>query len=198
VNNADVSDVSEEEFENSELPGMPMENTTPSTKLDVTGSRQERPRSSISSRRSSLSKINNVVDQLNNQSGAIETKLQYLLQKLDDLQAAQFRSDVDKETGLLGKIRELIDTAADRTEKSIGDASHTLSCEVNSLGVHSSAILEQVTSSSKGQEATMADMRRQQMMLMELISSDRDTLHNKIQDLSVNIAYAPSAPYVSA
>jgi len=178
------SDSFPSEADSQELPGTPEESVIPATKFDVPSRPTSGNSKGKSQRRKSLDVIDKQVGQLSQQSGAVELKLQYLVQKMDDFQLSCFRSDADRESGLLSKIEVLIDTAANRTEQNIGSMSDALRNEVHNLGKHSTCIAEQVETSSKSQEVTLGDMRRQHMMLMELVSTDRDSVHSKIQDLA--------------
>merc|ERR1712025_356778 len=81
----------------------------------------------------------------------------------------------------------IVDSCSDRSEKNLMSVQQTLRGDLQIMAQNTAVIGEQIVNSSETQEAAMADMRRQHMMLMELVSSDRDSIKTKIEDLNANI-----------
>eukprot|EP00928_Gymnodinium_smaydae_P025341 TRINITY_DN2021_c0_g1_i10.p1 TRINITY_DN2021_c0_g1~~TRINITY_DN2021_c0_g1_i10.p1 ORF type:complete len:341 (-),score=94.79 TRINITY_DN2021_c0_g1_i10:74-1096(-) len=136
------------------------------------------------------------VAHLTQQSEAMNEKLQTLLSRLDELQGVQMAGDSEKGTALLSKIEVLIDTSTHRTERNIETLGTTLRTDMQGLGKKTLAIAEEVKNGSKSQENSLADIRRQHMMLMELISTDRDNMNSKISDLNTALnVKIPDADY---
>eukprot|EP00928_Gymnodinium_smaydae_P034581 TRINITY_DN2446_c0_g1_i9.p1 TRINITY_DN2446_c0_g1~~TRINITY_DN2446_c0_g1_i9.p1 ORF type:complete len:443 (-),score=107.00 TRINITY_DN2446_c0_g1_i9:242-1495(-) len=123
------------------------------------------------------------VAQLTMQSEEMNEKLQTLMTRLDDIQGLQGVADGEKSSALLSKIEMLVDASTNRTERNIEQLGSTLRQDMQGLGKRTIAIADEVKSGSKAQEGSLADIRRQHMMLMELISTDRDKMSMKLADL---------------
>jgi len=81
----------------------------------------------------------------------------------------------------------LIDTSTNRSERNIESLGTTLRGDMQGLGKKTISIADEVKNGSKTQEASLADIRRSQMMLMELVSTDRDKMNSKITDLNTTL-----------
>eukprot|EP00928_Gymnodinium_smaydae_P100757 TRINITY_DN9963_c0_g1_i1.p1 TRINITY_DN9963_c0_g1~~TRINITY_DN9963_c0_g1_i1.p1 ORF type:complete len:508 (+),score=108.72 TRINITY_DN9963_c0_g1_i1:223-1524(+) len=136
------------------------------------------------------------VAHLTQQAEAMNEKLQTLMSRLDELQGEHMQGDSEKGAALLSKIEVLIDTSTHRTERNIESLGSTLRTDMQGLGKKTLAIAEEVKNGSKSQEASLADIRRQHMMLMELVSTDRDKMNAKISDLNTSLnVKIPDADY---
>eukprot|EP00928_Gymnodinium_smaydae_P075721 TRINITY_DN5873_c0_g1_i1.p1 TRINITY_DN5873_c0_g1~~TRINITY_DN5873_c0_g1_i1.p1 ORF type:complete len:585 (-),score=101.76 TRINITY_DN5873_c0_g1_i1:397-2151(-) len=124
------------------------------------------------------------VAHLSHQSEAINEKLQILISRLDDLQGVQLQRDSERGVALMNRIEVLIDTATNRTERNIEALGTIVRTDMQGLGKKTLAIAEEVKNGSKAQETSLSDIRRQHMMLMELVSTDRDNMNTKISDLN--------------
>eukprot|EP00928_Gymnodinium_smaydae_P094269 TRINITY_DN7890_c1_g1_i2.p1 TRINITY_DN7890_c1_g1~~TRINITY_DN7890_c1_g1_i2.p1 ORF type:complete len:594 (-),score=103.57 TRINITY_DN7890_c1_g1_i2:405-2138(-) len=137
---------------------------------------------STKSKRSSCA-TDQQVSFLATQSDEMNEKLQTLLTRLDDLEGVHAEGNAEKCTALLSKIEMLVDASTNRTERNIEELGSTLRQDVQGLGKRTLAISNEVQAGSKTQEASLADIRRQHMILMELISTDRDKMSSKIAEL---------------
>eukprot|EP00928_Gymnodinium_smaydae_P029911 TRINITY_DN2238_c0_g2_i1.p1 TRINITY_DN2238_c0_g2~~TRINITY_DN2238_c0_g2_i1.p1 ORF type:complete len:574 (+),score=87.10 TRINITY_DN2238_c0_g2_i1:79-1800(+) len=127
------------------------------------------------------------VAQLTTQSEEMNEKLQSLLTRLDDIQGDLGQGDAERSTTLLSKIEMLIDASTNRSERNIEQLGSTIRQDMQGLGKKTLAIADEVKNGSKAQETSLADIRRQHMMLMELVSTDRDKMSAKLSELGTSL-----------
>jgi hypothetical protein len=128
------------------------------------------------------------------QSDAMNAKFQLLLDKLDEVQQSARLPSSDDEKGitLLSKIEVLVDNAANRNERNLEMLGQSMLDGMSGLGRKTERIRDEVKSSGQEFEATLADIRRQHMMLMEISSNEKANMNTRMDELSSALGLRPA------
>eukprot|EP00928_Gymnodinium_smaydae_P054451 TRINITY_DN38210_c0_g1_i1.p1 TRINITY_DN38210_c0_g1~~TRINITY_DN38210_c0_g1_i1.p1 ORF type:complete len:579 (+),score=76.33 TRINITY_DN38210_c0_g1_i1:27-1739(+) len=158
------------------LPGFPshVENDSNSSQHWTSGATRVQRRSNT---------YNQDVAQLSVYSKAIYENLETLSVRLAGLEAGHGQSISDQGSILLSKIEMLVDASTHRIERNLHKLSGQVRDDIQTVGKQTTSIGDEANEGSNRQQTSLSYIRRQHMMLMELVSSDRENMQNNLSNL---------------
>eukprot|EP00933_Yihiella_yeosuensis_P031570 TRINITY_DN25142_c0_g1_i1.p1 TRINITY_DN25142_c0_g1~~TRINITY_DN25142_c0_g1_i1.p1 ORF type:complete len:833 (+),score=160.38 TRINITY_DN25142_c0_g1_i1:304-2499(+) len=96
--------------------------------------------------------------------------------KTDQILESSMRHTKELQSDFEERLEKLVETIAEKTNKSLEVVSENLKADLVQIGTQSAAVVESTSQTARTQEERMVEMRRQNIMILDMLASSQEAI----------------------